>query len=116
MSIELQLTTGDEEWTFKLTEAVVPSPGDALTIDNPDGDPRDFRVVSRRITLMRAIRWVQSWSASTWSQPRDDPSIKPRGPCLAADPPTVPDIWPAPGVVRGRLSPSASSWAFHTSL
>jgi hypothetical protein len=51
MSIELQLTTGDEEWTFNLTEAVVPSPGDALTIDNPDGDPRDFRVVSRRITL-----------------------------------------------------------------
>jgi hypothetical protein len=51
MSIELQLTTGDEEWTFNLAEAVVPSPGDALTIDNPDGDPREFRVVSRRITL-----------------------------------------------------------------
>jgi hypothetical protein len=42
MSIELQLTTGDEEWTFNLAEAVVPSPGDALSIDNPDGDPRDF--------------------------------------------------------------------------
>ena len=27
MSIELQLTTGDEEWTFNLAEAVVPSPG-----------------------------------------------------------------------------------------
>ena len=51
MSIELQLTAGDEEWTFNLAEAVVPRPGDALTIDNPDGDPRDFRVVSRRITL-----------------------------------------------------------------
>jgi hypothetical protein len=29
MSIKLQLTTGDEEWTFNLAEAVVPSPGDA---------------------------------------------------------------------------------------
>ena len=51
MSIELQLTTGDEEWTFNLAEAVVPSSGDALTIDNPDGDPRNFLVLSRRITL-----------------------------------------------------------------
>jgi hypothetical protein len=51
MSIELQLTTGDEGWTFNLAEAIVPSPGDALTIDDPNGDPRDFRVVSRRITL-----------------------------------------------------------------
>jgi hypothetical protein len=24
MSIELQLTTGDEEWTFNMTESVVP--------------------------------------------------------------------------------------------
>jgi hypothetical protein len=51
MSIELQLTTGDEKRTFNLAEAVVPSPGDALTIDDPNGGPRDFRVVSRRITL-----------------------------------------------------------------
>ena len=54
MSIELQLTTGDEEWTFNLAEAIVPSPGDALTLDNPDGDSRDFRVLSRRITLTEA--------------------------------------------------------------
>lgn len=51
MSIELQLTTGDEEWTFNLTESVVPSPGDDLTIDDPHGRSRDFRVVSRRIYL-----------------------------------------------------------------
>jgi hypothetical protein len=53
MSIELQLTTGDEEWTFNVTEPIVPGPGDALTIDDPDGDPRDFRVVRRRIHLVR---------------------------------------------------------------
>jgi hypothetical protein len=53
MSIELQLTTGDEEWTFNMTESIVPSPGDALTIEDPDGDVRDFRVGSRRITLLQ---------------------------------------------------------------
>ena len=44
MSIELQLTTGNEEWTFNMTESVVPGPGDALTIEDPDGHVRDFRV------------------------------------------------------------------------
>jgi hypothetical protein len=53
MSIELQLTTGDEEWTFNMTESVVPGPGDALTIDDSDGHMRDFRVKGRRITLVQ---------------------------------------------------------------
>jgi hypothetical protein len=35
MSIELQLTTGDEEWTINMTESIVPGPGDALTIEGP---------------------------------------------------------------------------------
>jgi len=52
MSIELQLTTGDEEWKFNLTEAVVPGRGDELTIDDPDGHERSFRVVARRIYLV----------------------------------------------------------------
>jgi hypothetical protein len=51
MSIDLQLTTGDEEWMFNLTEAVIPGPGDDLTIDDPEGRSRDFRVVRRRIYL-----------------------------------------------------------------
>ena len=29
MSIELQLTTGEKEWTFNMTESIVPGPGDA---------------------------------------------------------------------------------------
>jgi len=41
MSIELQLTTGDEEWTFNMTESIVPS------------YVRDFRVAGRRITLLQ---------------------------------------------------------------
>lgn len=53
MSIELQLTTGNEEWTFNMTESVVPGPGDALTIEDPDGHVRDFRVKGRRITLVQ---------------------------------------------------------------
>jgi hypothetical protein len=53
MSIELQLTTGDEEWTFNMTESIVPGPGDALTIEDPDGHLRDFRVAGRRITLVQ---------------------------------------------------------------
>ena len=43
MSIELQLTTGDEEWTFNMTESIVPGPGDALTIEDQDGHLHDFR-------------------------------------------------------------------------
>ena len=50
MSIRLELTTGDEEWTFDLSEAVVPAPGDLLDIDSTTGS-RSFRVVSRRIVL-----------------------------------------------------------------
>ena len=53
MSIELQLTTGDEEWTFNMTESIVPGPGDALNIEDPDGHVRDFRVAGRRITLVQ---------------------------------------------------------------
>jgi hypothetical protein len=53
MSIELQVTTGDEEWTFNMTESIVPSPGDALTIEDQDGHLRDFRVAGRRITLVQ---------------------------------------------------------------
>ena len=53
MSIELQLTTGDEEWTFNMTEPIIPGPGDALTIEDPDGHVRDFRVAGRRITLLQ---------------------------------------------------------------
>ena len=53
MSIELQLTTGHEEWMFNMTESVVPGPGDALTIEDPDGHLRDFRVAGRRITLVQ---------------------------------------------------------------
>ena len=77
MSIELQLTTGDEEWTFNLAEAVVPSPGDALTIDDPDGDPRDFRVVSRRITLTEGdtVGSVHG-RHRPGVQPRDDPGYQ----------------------------------------
>ena len=48
MSIELQLSTGDEEWTFNMTESIVPGPGDGLTIEDPDGHLRDFRVAGRR--------------------------------------------------------------------
>lgn len=51
MSIELQLNMGGEEWRFNLTEAVIPGPGDNLTINDPDGRSRDCRVVSRRIYL-----------------------------------------------------------------
>jgi hypothetical protein len=51
MGIELQLTSGGEEWSFNLTEAVIPGPGDNLTIDDPDGRSRDFRVVGKRIYL-----------------------------------------------------------------
>jgi hypothetical protein len=53
MSIELQLTTGDEEWTFNMTESIVPGPGDALTIEDPGGQVRDFRVAGRRIKLLQ---------------------------------------------------------------
>jgi len=53
MSIELQLTTGDEEWTFNMTESIVPGPGDALTIEDQDGHLHDFRVAGRRITLVQ---------------------------------------------------------------
>jgi hypothetical protein len=67
MSIELQLTTGDEEWTFNLAEAVVPSPGDALSIDNQDGDPRDFRVVSRSPT--RSVFETQVTSGTLRAEP-----------------------------------------------
>jgi hypothetical protein len=53
MSIELQLTSGDGEWTFNMTESFVPNPGDTLTIEEPDGKSRDFRVVNRRIHLVQ---------------------------------------------------------------
>jgi hypothetical protein len=36
-----------------MTESVVPAPGDALTIEDPDGHLRYFRVTGRRITLLQ---------------------------------------------------------------
>ena len=58
MSIELQLTTGDEEWTFNMTESIVPS------------YVRDFRVAGRRITLLQGERVgsvaVPAMTTCTW--------------------------------------------------
>jgi hypothetical protein len=50
MSIRLELTTGEEKWSFDQAEAVVPSPGDLVDIDSGSGS-RSFRVRNRRIVL-----------------------------------------------------------------
>jgi len=61
MRIELQLTTGDEEWTINLTEAVIPAPGDGLTIDDTDGTHVTSRWSAGGFSLPRANPWHQSW-------------------------------------------------------
>ena len=50
MSVRLELTTGESEWTFELMEAVIPAAGDLLDINSPSGS-RSFRVKTRRIVL-----------------------------------------------------------------
>jgi hypothetical protein len=50
MSIRLELANGNEQWTFELAEAVIPSAGDVVDIDSPGGS-RSFRVIDRRIVL-----------------------------------------------------------------
>jgi hypothetical protein len=51
MSIRLELSTADQEWSFNLTETVIPSTGDIVTLDDSEGRTRDFRVVGRRIAF-----------------------------------------------------------------
>ena len=57
MGIELQLNTGDEEWMFNLTEAVIPGPGDDLTIDDPEGGRGTSGSCAGGSTSPRATPW-----------------------------------------------------------